>query len=47
LTPVKKHEFKFKALDGFSIKFEANDKGEIIAASFHQPNGIFRATRKK
>ena len=47
MVPTKKHEFKFKSMEGFSVKFEANDKGEIIAASFHQPNGVFRAVRKK
>lgn len=46
MVPTQKHEFKFKALEGFSVKFETNDKGEIIAASFHQPNGIFKATKK-
>lgn len=47
MVPTKKHEFNLKSMDGFSVRFEANDKGEIIAASFHQPNGIFRAIKKK
>lgn len=47
LIPTKKHEFKFKTPEGFSVRFESNDKGEIIAAHFHQPNGIFKAIKKK
>ncbi|NVK48137.1 MAG: serine hydrolase [Cyclobacteriaceae bacterium] len=44
--PVGNHEFSFKALDGFKLKFEEKD-GEIIAVSFIQPNGTFRGERKK
>lgn len=44
--PVGNHEFKLKILSGYSIKFELNEKGESIAASFIQPNGTFRAKRK-
>lgn len=33
-----------KALDGFSIKFEATDKNEVIAVNFIQPNGSFKAS---
>jgi CubicO group peptidase (beta-lactamase class C family) len=47
LVPTKKDEFDFKTLKGFSVKFEVNDKGEIAAVNFVQPNGIFKATRKK
>ncbi|MEP7373094.1 MAG: serine hydrolase [Chitinophagaceae bacterium] len=41
------HSFKLKALDGFSVKFEVTDKNEVTAASFIQPNGTFKAPRKK
>ena len=29
------------------VAFEENDKGEILSASFIQPNGTFKATKKK
>jgi hypothetical protein len=47
LVPTKKHEFDLKVAKGFSVKFEPNDKGEITAMSFIQPNGIFKAIRKQ
>lgn len=47
LAPVKKDEFNLKALSGFSVRFEANKKGEYNVAYFIQPNGTFKATRKK
>lgn len=47
LVAVKKDEFNLKILSGYSVKFEANDKGEIVAVNFIQPNGTFKATRKK
>jgi CubicO group peptidase (beta-lactamase class C family) len=47
MVPTKKHEFDFKALKGFSVKFKLNDKNEVTAADFIQPNGTFTATKKK
>lgn len=47
LVPVDKNKFDFKILKGFSVQFEENDKGEIVSASFIQPNGTFKATKKK
>ena len=47
LVPTKKDEFDFKTLKGFSVKFEMNQNGEATAATFIQPNGTFRASRKK
>jgi CubicO group peptidase (beta-lactamase class C family) len=47
LVAVDKNKFDLKALKGYSVQFEENEKGEIIAASFVQPNGTFKATRKK
>lgn len=46
MTPTKKHEFDFKALKGYSIKFDVNDKNEVTAVSFIQPNGTFMAKKK-
>ena len=47
LVPIKKHEFDFKAPKGFSVKFEVNEKNEATSLSFIQPNGTFKAIRKK
>ena len=41
------HSFKLKVLDGFSVKFEVTDKNEVTAVSFIQPNGTFKAPKKK
>ena len=47
LVPVKKDEFNLKILKGYSVRFEANDTGNIVAAYFIQPTGTFKATKKK
>lgn len=47
LVPTDKNKFDLKTLKGYSVLFEENEKGEIISASFIQPNGIFKATKKK
>jgi len=44
--PTGNHEFKLKVLSGYSVKFEVNDKGEVNALNFIQPNGTFKAKRK-
>ena len=44
---IGNHSFKLKALDGFSVKFEVTDKNEVTGVSFIQPNGTFKAPRKK
>jgi CubicO group peptidase (beta-lactamase class C family) len=41
------HSFKLKSLDGYSLKFEVSEKNEVTAVSFTQPNGTFKAPRKK
>jgi CubicO group peptidase (beta-lactamase class C family) len=46
LVPVDKNKFDLKILKGYSVKFEENDKGEIISCSFIQPNGTFKAKKK-
>jgi len=44
--PAGNHEFKLKVLPGYSVKFEVNDKGDVTALNFIQPNGTFKAKRK-
>lgn len=46
LVPVGKHKFDLKILQGYSLLFEENEKGDIITASFIQPNGTFKAKKK-
>lgn len=47
LVPTDKNKFVIKILPAYKAEFEENEKGEIIAVSFVQPNGIFKATKKK
>ncbi|MFI5133059.1 MAG: serine hydrolase [Chitinophagales bacterium] len=47
LVPVDKNKFDLGVLKGYSVQFEENDKGEIISVNFIQPNGTFKATKKK
>jgi CubicO group peptidase (beta-lactamase class C family) len=47
LVPIEKNKFAFKILSGYNVQFEENEKGEIISASFIQPNGTFKASKKK
>ncbi len=47
LAATGKHQFELKILKGYSVQFEENEKGEIVAANFVQPNGTFKATKKK
>lgn len=46
LVPTDKNTFIIKILSGYSVKFEENEKGEVTAASFIQPNGTFKAKKK-
>lgn len=46
LIPVEKNKFDLKVVKGYSVLFDENEKGEIAAASFIQPNGTFKAKRK-
>jgi len=46
LVPTDKNKFELKVLKGYSVQFEQTEKGEIISASFVQPNGTFKAKRK-
>ena len=47
MIPIKKDLFNFKAISGFSVRFEKNNAGEVTALYFIQPNGTFKATRTK
>lgn len=47
MVAIKTDLFNFKAISGFSVRFEKNDAGEVTALYFIQPNGTFKATRKK
>ncbi len=47
LVAAKPHEFDLKIAKGYSVKFDVNEKGEVTALSFVQPEGTFKATRKK
>ena len=46
LTSVGNNKFNM-ALPGYSMQFHADANGTIIAVSFVQPNGTFRAEKKK
>jgi len=45
LIPVKEHEFDFKSLKGFKVKFVL-ENNEVKSADFVQPNGVFNAIKK-
>jgi hypothetical protein len=47
LIATDKNKFVLKILPAYSVQFEENEKGEIVSASFIQPNGTFKATKKK
>ncbi|MEK7487351.1 MAG: serine hydrolase [Planctomycetota bacterium] len=47
LVPDQGTEFNLKALNGYSVYFVEDEKGEITELQFRQPNGVFPATRKK
>lgn len=46
LVPVKENIFNLKIASGFSVRFEKDDKGNVIALYSIQPNGTFKAIRK-
>lgn len=47
LVATEKNKFSLKIMPDFKAEFEENEKGEIVAVSFVQPNGTFKATKKK
>lgn len=47
LSATDKNKFDLKILKGYSVLFEENEKGEVIAVSFIQPNGTYKAKKVK
>jgi CubicO group peptidase (beta-lactamase class C family) len=47
LVPTDKNKFSIKTLTGFTVLFTVNDKNEVTEFASIQPNGTFKATRKK
>jgi CubicO group peptidase (beta-lactamase class C family) len=45
MIATDEHKFSFKTLDGFKLEFHL-EEGKVVAASFIQPNGTFKAKRK-
>lgn len=46
LVPTQGLTFDIKGMAGFSVEFKKDEAGKISTAVFHQPNGVFTATRK-
>jgi len=46
LMPTQKDRFALKALSGYNVQFNLNDKGEVADMTFIQPNGNFKAKKK-
>ncbi|MGZ8544930.1 MAG: serine hydrolase, partial [Flavisolibacter sp.] len=47
LLPVEKDKFSLKILSGYAVQFLRNDKNVLEAVNLIQPNGTFKANRKK
>jgi CubicO group peptidase (beta-lactamase class C family) len=47
LSPIEKDRFALKIISGYYVKFGVNEKGEVTDVTFQQPNGNFKATKKK
>jgi hypothetical protein len=47
MVPNDKDKFALKIAAGYFVQFATNDKGEVTDLTFIQPNGNFKATRKK
>lgn len=47
LVSIGNDKFNLKILQGYSVQFHPDSSGKIIAISFIQPNGIFKAEKKK
>lgn len=47
LLPVEKDKFALKAVKGYYVQFSTNNQNNIDALTFIQPNGNFKAIRKK
>ena len=47
LTSVGNDKFVIKDLTGYSLQFQKDQKNDITAITFIQPNGVFKANRRK
>jgi hypothetical protein len=47
LTSVGNDKFVIKDLTGYSLQFQKDEKNNIASVTFIQPNGVFKANRKK
>ena len=47
LTPIDKDKFSIKILQGFKVQFNRDDKQQIAELLSIQPNGTFKAIKKK
>ncbi len=47
LVPVEKDKFSLKIITGYAVQFLRNEKNELEAINLVQPNGTFKANRKK
>ncbi len=47
LIPIDKDKFSLKGLNGFSVQFNRNEKNVVTELLAIQPNGTFKATKKK
>ncbi|MEO6820225.1 MAG: serine hydrolase [Ginsengibacter sp.] len=47
LLPIGTDLFTIKTLSGYSVKFDRDEMNKIVAIIFQQPNGNFRAVKKK
>lgn len=47
MAPVDKDKFSLKKMNGFTVQFNRNAKNEITELLSIQPNGTFKATKKK
>lgn len=42
MVPIKEHVFNLKGLNGFSARFELDQKGDVIVCHLTQPNGSYQ-----
>jgi CubicO group peptidase (beta-lactamase class C family) len=47
LKPEKEDWFSFEILTGYRVEFVRNKKGEVVSVISHQPDGDYKADRKK
>lgn len=47
MVPFDKDKFSIKNLNGYTVEFLRNDKNEINGINLVQPNGTYKATKKK